>query len=195
MHWQLGEVDMARRAGVVPFSLTAVNVESGQRSAAQRPGTHYHPPPDTAARHLTPPSPRSMYPRSQPMSAMPVGQAMRGEPVPTRPPMSGPGMPPSMASEHGEVYCMSGPGLAPIQSQGQPRNSGPLPSLAELTTGVSPYGTPVQRPRSGPLGPAAKHGVMMPAGQGYTTSEPTRSKRRASLEPMAREANVRRRIT
>ncbi|XP_044724507.1 myb-like DNA-binding domain-containing protein [Hirsutella rhossiliensis] len=137
MHWQLGEVDMARRAGVVPFSLAAVNVESGQRSVAPRPSTHYQPP-DTGARHLTPPSPRSMYSRSQPLSAMSVGQPMRGEPMPAQTAISGPGIPPSMVSDHGEVYYTAGPGLPPIQTQGQPRNPGPLPSLAELTTGVSP---------------------------------------------------------
>lgn len=27
MHWELGEADMARRAGVLPFSLTAVNTK------------------------------------------------------------------------------------------------------------------------------------------------------------------------
>ena len=30
MHWHLGEQKMARRAGVVPFSLTAQNLDSGQ---------------------------------------------------------------------------------------------------------------------------------------------------------------------
>lgn len=193
MHWQLGEVDMARRAGVVPFSLAAVNVESGQRSAASRPSTHYQPP-DSVGRHLTPPSPRSMYSRSQPLSAMSVGQPIRGEAMAVQTPMSGPGIPPPMAPDHGEVYYTAGPGLPPIQAQGQPRNPGPLPSLAELTTGVSPYGTPVPRPRSGPLGPPPKHGAMMPAAQGYPASEPLRSKRRASPEQVHREGSVRRRI-
>ncbi|EQK98194.1 Homeodomain-related protein [Ophiocordyceps sinensis CO18] len=197
MHWQLGEVDMARRAGVVPFSLAAVNVESGQRNVAPRPSTLYQPP-DAVARHLTPPSPRSMYARNQPLSAMPVGPPMRGEPMAAQAPMPGPGMPPSMVPDHGDVYYTAGPGLPPIQTQGQPRNPGPLPSLAELTTGVSPYGTPVQRPPSGPLGPPgppAKHAAMMQAAQGYPTSEPTRTKRRASQESMHREGSVRRRIT
>ncbi|RYO93802.1 hypothetical protein DL764_007921 [Monosporascus ibericus] len=35
MHWQLGEHDMARRAGVTPFSLTAQNVDNQQ-------GGHHH---------------------------------------------------------------------------------------------------------------------------------------------------------
>ncbi|KJZ75061.1 hypothetical protein HIM_05547 [Hirsutella minnesotensis 3608] len=192
MHWQLGEADMARRAGVVPFSLAAVNVEGGQRSTPRSSG-HFQPP-EVVARHLTPPSPRSMYARSQPLPAMPMSQAIRGEPMPPQP-QPGPTLPPSMGPDHGEVYYTAGPGLAPIQTQGQPRNPGPLPSLAELTTGVSPYGTPLERPRSGPLGPPPKHGPMMhTAPGGYETIESSRPKRRASPDSMPRDSSIRRRI-
>ncbi|ERT00031.1 myb DNA-binding protein domain containing protein [Sporothrix schenckii 1099-18] len=38
MHWQLGEADMARRAGVTPFSLTATTVETST------PGHHHQSP-------------------------------------------------------------------------------------------------------------------------------------------------------
>jgi len=31
MHWQLGEVDMARRAGVVPFSKSSVAIDAPKR--------------------------------------------------------------------------------------------------------------------------------------------------------------------
>ncbi|KAJ1338189.1 Myb-like DNA-binding domain-containing protein [Microdochium nivale] len=41
MHWQLGESDMAKRAGVTPFCLTAVNVE-GQAGAARIPPSRGH---------------------------------------------------------------------------------------------------------------------------------------------------------
>ncbi|KAM0591622.1 hypothetical protein ACHAP1_001710 [Verticillium nonalfalfae] len=34
MHWQLGEADIARRNGVTPFSLAAVNVPEGRRILA-----------------------------------------------------------------------------------------------------------------------------------------------------------------
>jgi hypothetical protein len=40
MHWQLGEAEMARRAGVMPFKLTASNVDSGPRNASQ-PSVRY----------------------------------------------------------------------------------------------------------------------------------------------------------
>ncbi|POR38174.1 Uncharacterized protein TPAR_01626 [Tolypocladium paradoxum] len=194
MHWQLGEADMARRAGVVPFSLAAVNVESGQRSMPPRPSSHFQLP-DNLARHLTPPSPRSMYTRNPQLSAMPVGQATRGDLMPSQPQAPGPpGLPLPMTPDHGELYYTAGPGLAPIQTQGQPRNPGPLPSLAELTTGVSPYGTPVERQHPGPLGPVVQHGALMPATQGYQMPEPTRSKRRASPEMMQRENSRRRRL-
>ncbi|KAI5787109.1 hypothetical protein EDC01DRAFT_717922 [Geopyxis carbonaria] len=42
MHWQLGEQDMAHRAGVVPFSLSSVAIDApGKRSRSSRtsPGT------------------------------------------------------------------------------------------------------------------------------------------------------------
>ncbi|ODA81701.1 hypothetical protein RJ55_00203 [Drechmeria coniospora] len=195
MHWQLGEADMARRAGVVPFSLASVNVESGQRSAASRPSHFQHQ--ESVARHLTPPSPRSIYGRSQQSSLpmMPAGQMARAEArPPPPPPATAPAMAPSMASDHGEFYYTAGPGLAPIQTQGQPRNPGPLPSLAELTTGVSPYGAPADRPHLGPAGLAPKHGSMLPVAPGYQTGEPTRTKRRASVELPPRENNQRRRL-
>src|SRR5271156_5357390 len=48
MHWQLGEADMARRAGVVPFSLNPDSSGPGTRPPASGPGprgpghTHSH---------------------------------------------------------------------------------------------------------------------------------------------------------
>src|SRR5690348_10896715 len=41
MHWQLGEHDMARRAGVVPFTLTPSN-ESTYRGGPSRAHVHAH---------------------------------------------------------------------------------------------------------------------------------------------------------
>ncbi|CZS99979.1 related to DRPLA protein [Rhynchosporium graminicola] len=43
MHWQLGEADMARRAGVVPFSLSSVSTDApppGHRSSPSRGHSH-----------------------------------------------------------------------------------------------------------------------------------------------------------
>ncbi len=46
MHWQLGEADMARRAGVTPFSLTATTIEASsshsRRSPPNMPYQHHH---------------------------------------------------------------------------------------------------------------------------------------------------------
>ncbi|KZF20705.1 hypothetical protein L228DRAFT_240469 [Xylona heveae TC161] len=39
MHWQLGEQDMARRAGVVPFSLSSTSTEPAQRGRRPSLGT------------------------------------------------------------------------------------------------------------------------------------------------------------
>ncbi|KAK2590088.1 hypothetical protein QQS21_012234 [Conoideocrella luteorostrata] len=199
MHWQLGESDMARRAGVVPFSLAAVNVETGHRTAPPRANVHFQPP-DTVPRHLTPPSPRAMYSRNQSISTMPGQLPPRAENVGGPPPAGTGPIVHGSVTEHGEFYYSAGPGgpgLAPIQHQGQPRNPGPLPSLAELTTGVSPYSGPVDGPISGhtTLNPGAKHAIAMQHPQAYQQHiDQTRIKRRASPEMMQREGSHRRRI-
>ncbi|KAL1909333.1 hypothetical protein Sste5344_004728 [Sporothrix stenoceras] len=40
MHWQLGEADMARRAGVTPFSLTATTIEASSSGHHRRSPSH-----------------------------------------------------------------------------------------------------------------------------------------------------------
>lgn len=37
MHWQLGEQDMAHRAGVVPFSLSSVAIDTPQKRSSTSP--------------------------------------------------------------------------------------------------------------------------------------------------------------
>lgn len=192
---------MARRAGVVPFSLAAVNVESGHRTVPPRANIHFQPP-DTVSRHMTPPSPRAIYSRNPSVSAMAAGQIPRGENVGAPPPIPLAGTGPmhgSMTDQHGEFYYSpgpAGPGLAPIQHQGQPRNPGPLPSLAELTTGVSPYAAQIDRPHSGHMTPGPpKHGMPMQTPPSYQQHlDPARVKRRASPEMMQREGSHRRRL-
>ncbi|PHH58686.1 hypothetical protein CDD81_4872 [Ophiocordyceps australis] len=197
MHWQLGEADMARRAGVVPFSLAAVNVESGQRSVAPRQSTHFQQPSEVGSRHMTPPSPRAMYSRNPSLSMMPIGQSLRGDAH-----LLGQPPPPvhgahhaGMAPEHVELYYTAGPGLAPIQSLNQPRIPGPLPSLAELTTGIGPYGAPVETPHSAHMGMPPKQGPMMQVSQSYQSPDTqARTKRRSSPESLQRESSLRRRL-
>ena len=103
MHWQLGEADMARRAGVVPFSLSSTPIDppwSGTRSTA---------------------------------SASPS-----------------------------DGYTYGGIGIGRGQGMGMPITGGPpmLPSVAEMTTGMSPYNTSAYlvsafmssaQPRSSPI--------------------------------------------
>ncbi|KAH6848362.1 hypothetical protein B0I37DRAFT_162463 [Chaetomium sp. MPI-CAGE-AT-0009] len=175
MHWQLGEAEMARRAGVVPFSLNVASNEP-QGSMAQRisptRGGHAHsqsqgslprdfsglpsprytrgppgpgPPPHQIPPLIPPPTPTSA--GSRPLSS-------RRESLPR-----GPFGPPlSDAAEYGY-------GLAPIQtggpsfghSRGSISSGGGLPGVAELTTGISPYSTPAYAQGGPPPPPTPSH--------------------------------------
>lgn len=164
MHWQLGEADMARRAGTVPFSLTTVNVEAPHASHRASPSRgHAHSQSQgSLPREMGAPSPR--YGRGGPPPVMHHGMglppqggrplAARRESIPDRPPPP-PSIPPSMGhaplgpNDSLALAALGGPGhhpqgLAPIQAQPLARGGGGgmLPGLHELTTGVSPYSTP-----------------------------------------------------
>lgn len=184
MHWQLGEVDMARRAGVVPFSLTpaAAGEPPGvHRSSPSRGHGHSHSQGSLPRDIQGIPSPR--YGRghgpspSTPLIPPPLSSgrplAARRESIPPRPSY----MTPDIA-EPG--YGLPGPaiGLAPIQtssfSQGR---GGMLPSVAELTTGVSPYSTPaysVGVPSASPVHSAtASPGPYLPSLSSYPPPPPS----------------------
>ncbi|KUL85865.1 hypothetical protein ZTR_07322 [Talaromyces verruculosus] len=136
MHWQLGEQEMARRAGVVPFSLSS--------------GSSIEPPPKM--RRNTTVMPRL---RRQSMSVASVSQ--RSVPPPPPHPLAMPqGMPPGMplqglapqllppahhAPPPPPAHHPPPPLTQPLpqgQSQGQPQ----LPSVEELTAGVPAYSSP-----------------------------------------------------
>ncbi|KAG6032442.1 hypothetical protein E4U40_006199 [Claviceps sp. LM458 group G5] len=313
MHWALGEADMARRAGVIPFALAAVNLESGPRAAPTTPRTSFqfqnHEP---MSRNITPPSPRSMYPsRHHSVSSMPgqppsqVGNAevqrkrhdqqnhqqqshpqkqnhqqqnhqeqnyqqqshhqqnhqeqyhqeqyhhqqihhqqvqvhhhhqqqqqnhhqenhqhqrhhqhqhqhqnqqyqrqehQQSQPQP-QPPSRYPPLPPSQGrsglttheslTENGNFFYTAGSGgrdLAPIQLREQPRNPGPLPSLAELTTGVSPYSSAIDRPPSRNTNGSTLSLHLSPGYQHHVDSTSTK---RRSLDVLQREGSLRRRL-
>src|SRR5688572_22814942 len=168
MHWLLGEADMARRAGVVPFSLAAVNVEGSQGVARHSPQrTHPMPPPGQAAhgREVVPATHhRELHARAHSMSTAQGGPPRRdlySAPPPPPPPALAPAPPPphqqaappphpstaspmvhikSEFAEPAYVPPVPGPGLAPIQTQPRQRTGDYLPGIAELTTGVGPYG-------------------------------------------------------
>ncbi|KAF4340474.1 hypothetical protein FBEOM_5601 [Fusarium beomiforme] len=186
MHWQLGETDMARRAGVVPFSLAAVNVEGSNSHRSSPSRSHIHPQPQgSMPRDLGAPSPRVVYNRPPPMPVNTRTMVPRRESVP-------PPLPLPVVPDPAEVQYVPGPGLAPIQNQPPPRAAGMLPGVAELTGGVSPYSTPAAVPNMGPITGVAQSPL-------YTTLasysiESAGSKRRASPDEYRHEANQRRRI-
>src|SRR4051812_17495471 len=116
MHWQLGESDMARRAGVIPFSLASVNVDNNANHRNSPSRSHAH---SQSQGTLGAPSPRFLYNRPQPMPVVP-GRALvaRRESIPHPPPMA--------MADLNEVHYVPGPGLAPIQNQPPPRGGGLL---------------------------------------------------------------------
>ncbi|KAL8366098.1 hypothetical protein RB595_004733 [Gaeumannomyces hyphopodioides] len=161
MHWQIGEQDMARRAGVVAFSLSGA-AENPHHQRASPSRSHHHP---QSHGHM----PRDILPGAAPTHYGPRGGM---HPV-IPPPLQPPGRP--LATRRDSVhsrtlgghhhYEMGEPaqsmyapahGLAPIQTSvplppphgggGRVGSGGSggntLPSVAELTTGVSPYSTP-----------------------------------------------------
>ncbi|KAG5995736.1 hypothetical protein E4U52_007859 [Claviceps spartinae] len=302
MHWALGEADMARRAGVIPFALAAVNLESGPRAAPTTPRTSFqyqtHEP---MSRNITPPSPRSMYPsRHHSVSSIPGQppsracntelqrkrhnqqnhqeqnhqqqshqeqnhqeqnhhqqihhqqihhQQIHHQPVQVhhhhhqqqnhqqenhqhqrhhqhqyqhqhqqyqhqehqehqqsqpQPPSRYPPPPLSQSgsglttheslTEHGDFFYTAGSGgrdLAPIQLREQPRNPGPLPSLAELTTGVSPYSSAIDRP---PSRNTSRSTLSLQLSPGYQQHVDSTSTKRRSLDVLQREESLRRRL-
>lgn len=141
MHWQLGEAEMARRAGVVPFSLTTVSTNDPaaghRRTSPSRGHAHAHSHGNVSRDAAITPR----YGRGQ-MAPLPPSRAgpSRRESMPSRPPP----IPHDMLERPPAPAEMGpGPGLAPIHlPASHSRGSGMLPGIAELTTGVSPYSTP-----------------------------------------------------
>ncbi|KAK4186568.1 snRNA-activating protein complex subunit 4 [Podospora australis] len=213
MHWQIGETEMARRAGVVPFSLNMTpNDSQGPQRLSPTRGHGHSQSQGSLPRDITSmPSPR--YGRGGPGSGPPLipppmssGRpgAMRRESMPPRPSYGPPEPadygygPPGPSPGHGPGPG-AGFGLAPIQTtglgQGHGRGGGMLPSVAELTTGISPYSTPaysIGAPSASPIhSAAASPGPLLPSLSSYSHMEPSGSKRRASPD-VSRETSRRR---
>jgi hypothetical protein len=168
IHWQIGEAEMARRAGVVPFALSSTESSHPQSHRSSPARGHAHSqsqgslPRDLSAFSSIPSphygrgiggfGPGPGYPALSippPPSSSSRMLAARRESVPPRGPFDHPPHPyPAALGQHPPEFVPygPGPGLAPIQTTGgQGRGGsqgGPLPSVAELTTGVSPYSTP-----------------------------------------------------
>lgn len=173
---------MARRAGVIPFSLASVNVDNNanHRNSPSRSHTH-----SQSQGSLGAPSPRSLYNRTNPLPVGPGRVLARRESIPP-PPMAMPEL-----NEVHYVPTVPGPGLAPIQTQPPPRG-GLLPGVAELTTGVSPYSTPAGA-ATVPMTAQPTQTPLLPTLSGYSM-ETTGSKRRASPDRLQRESSHRRRM-
>ncbi|KAK4207018.1 MYB DNA-binding domain-containing protein [Rhypophila decipiens] len=187
MHWQLGEVDMARRAGVVPFSLTPAAGEPPgiHRSSPSRGHGHSHSQGSLPRDIQGIPSPRYGRGGHGPSPGIPPPLsssrplAARRDSIPPRPSY----MAPDLADPG---YGLPGPslGLAPIQtssfSQGR---GGMLPSVAELTTGVSPYSTPAYSmgvPSASPVHSAnASPGPYLPSLSSYPPPPPPQQQQQA----------------
>jgi hypothetical protein len=137
MHWQLGENDMARRAGVVPFSLSSASLDSPsaiQHSAPARGHSHSQSHSGTMA---------SSSRLSRTTSTQSSGSMGRGNTF--LPPQAARSIAARRESTPRSVQPPSPSALAAIGGgmMGLGRGGGQmLPSVAELTTGVSPYSVP-----------------------------------------------------
>lgn len=209
MHWQIGETEMAKRAGVALFSLNMTpNDSQGPQRMSPTRGHGHSQSQGSLPRDITSmPSPR--YGRGGSGSIPPLippPMASGGRPVAMRresmPPRSSYGPPEPIDYGYGRPGPGLGPspgfGLAPIQTTGLNQNhgrGGMLPSVAELTTGISPYSTPAYSlgaPSASPIhSAAASPGPLLPSLSSYSHMEPSGSKRRASPD-VSRETTRRR---
>jgi hypothetical protein len=199
MHWQLGEQEMARRAGVIPFSLATNSVENSPRQSPARPpqrghthsrsqGSIFREPIDSARAYnrSTIPTLPTGSPLSRPLGPAPSKEAGISSHMPIH-------------LEHGEsmAYSHTGSPLAPIQVQSSQSRPGMLPGLAEFTTGVSPYSTPaysVGVPTASPAPSSnASPGPFLPT-LTYPPLDSAGSKRRRSPELSHPEPSRRRHL-
>ncbi|KAI6092722.1 hypothetical protein F4821DRAFT_277890 [Hypoxylon rubiginosum] len=177
MHWQLGEVEIARRAGANLFNPNfSTSPSEGQHGGSKA-------------------SPRHSHSRSQGGSSREAnltrGYSRGGTSSSSRPLASRR----ESVSHHMTVYpehppedygyIHHGMPLAPIQTQHQSPRPGTLPGVNELTTGISPYSTPayampIPTATSAPSSTASPGPYMSVLG--YPPLEPAGSKRRRSPE-------------
>ena len=125
MHWQLGEADMARRAGVAPFTLAAAS------SAPAMPPTHAQ-----SAGCLPSGPPSASYLPSMAGASGPPGSATSFGPYRPNTDM---GMDPrdSRDARRGRAGSTSGLSVTLGGVSGPPMGQAILPSLAELERGLT----------------------------------------------------------
>ncbi|KAI1175740.1 hypothetical protein F4777DRAFT_302263 [Nemania sp. FL0916] len=181
MHWQLGEQDMARRAGVTPFALSSQTLDTAQ-GGSRASSRHTHSSSQGGipreVGHGRGYSRGTTLPPARPLVS-------RRESLPTH------HLPPP--AEHTEAaygythHPHRGGHLAPIQTQKPTSRPATLPSVVELTSGVSPYNTPaysVGVPSASPVpsSTASPGPYMPPLGYPPLDGAPGSSKRRRSPE-------------
>ncbi|KAI3567935.1 hypothetical protein IWW34DRAFT_812432 [Fusarium oxysporum f. sp. albedinis] len=177
IHWQLGEADMARRAGVMPFRLAGVNVQ-GKGSHRNWP-SHSH-------IHLQPQ--RSMPCDSGVPSPQILYHGARLLPTNTRTMASCQGFisSPPPFPDSSRVRYVPRPGPALIQNQPLPRTDGTLPGVEGLIQGIRPYSAHAAVPDTGPItGVAQSTRYATPATHSF---ESAGSKRRASPDQFSYKA-------
>jgi len=191
MHWQLGEADMARRAGVVPFSLSSVTVETApgsHRASPTRGHSHSQSQSSAMSGHS------SSGPRfSRPATAHSGSSSTKGSggssarTIAARRDSTPRSVPPASPGD-GLAFAAIGQGMA----MGMGRGGQLLPSVAEMTTGVSPYNTPAYA-MSMPMGGGySSPGPMLPAIGMMGSGARPEGKRRASPDIGPRETSRRR---
>jgi len=183
MHWQLGEADMARRAGVVPFSLSSVTLDTpspGQRISPPR--GHSHTP-----SHSGSGVGGSQYNRPGPAHNVQQSGANHSRSIAARRDSTPRSVPPPSPSDGLALAAIGG-------GTGMGRGMQMLPSVAEMTTGMSPYNTPaysMSMPMGGHMGYSSP-GPVLPA-IGMMGMPPRHdAKRRGSPDVGPRETSRRR---
>jgi hypothetical protein len=167
MHWQLGEQDMARRAGVVPFSLSSMTPDVP-------PGHHRQPTPSQGLGHIHPhphgsaPSPlggpmHGHRPRPGPMT--PYQQHVQPRGPSTRSLAARRDSAPRSVPPHSPGDNLVLAGIRQPVGIGHGGNGGPqlLPSVTEMVTRVSPYSTPAYTAASSMGGNYASQGPLLPS--------------------------------
>lgn len=183
---------MARRAGVVPFSLAAINTDTNTNRRNSPSRGHHSQTPSHIRPHggirgsMGAPPARILYGRNQQIiTGRPGDQAMSSRRESFAP------QPSSLAEEQGEVAYNQRPMLAPIQTRAYPAGGRSLPSISEMTTGIAPYsGVTRHVPNTNIPNPTTPHhGAYIPAALGYSGYESPRAKKRATPDDDRRENN------
>lgn len=131
---------MARRAGVVPFSLMSSTAESAVRPQVPRPAAYLQHQ-NQVTHYPAPSSPRAEHVQNKPGLVQPGYQVDSMLPRPPPPPLasvSAPEFIPTLSWEQEHNYYTTGSSHVLIGTQGQPRPALP-PNPVRFTTVTQPY--------------------------------------------------------